>query len=120
MALNYDKTGKIFSGPAPEDVVSGQAILLGVVAVAIAQGDALEGEMCSFAIEGVWEVPSEGPAHDVGQPMTFNAATGAFSIDAGASGDLENAAMSFSPGGGGADTVLVKINTHLGDFVETP
>lgn len=116
MAVNYDLSGNSWSGPAPEDVVSGQAVMFGPQ-VGIAQSDALEDEIVTFVLAGVWEVPSEGDAHDVGQPLNFSTSTGAFYAGVAAAGDWANAAMSFSPGGGSLSTVHAKINTHLSEFV---
>ena len=115
MSKNYDRSGFWFDGPAPEDVVSGQGIMLGCQ-IAVAQTDALEGELCSFSLSGVWALPSQGDAHDVGQPLNFDTGTGALYAGNAESGDWANVAMSFSPGGGSADIVEAKINTHLGEF----
>ena len=119
MAVNYDLSGNSWSGPAPEDVVSGQAVMFGPQ-VGIAQTDALEGEQVTFSLVGVWTVPSEGDAHDVGQPLNFSTSTGAFYSGDPASEDWANVAMSFSPGGGALSTVEAKINTHLSEFVAAP
>lgn len=116
MAVNYDLSGNSWMGPSPEDVVSGQAVMFGPQ-VGIAQTDALEGEQVTFVLVGVWEVPSEGDAHLVGQPLNFSMVTGAFYEGTPAAGDWANVAMSFSPGGGTLDTVHAKINTHLSEFV---
>ena len=107
----YDKSGNSWEGPAPEDVVSGQAIMLGVQ-LAIAAQDALEGEMCTFSLAGVFEVPSSGDAHDVGQPLHRADADGTLYAGTPEAGDWANVAMSFSPGGGPLSIVSAKINTH--------
>lgn len=119
MATNYDKSGNIWNGPAPEDVVSGQAVAFGEVGVGIAQVDALEGENAAFSLAGVWEVPYTGTPVTVGQPMNFIAATGEFTVDdVVATGDLIGVGMSFSPSAD--DLIQVKINTHLAEFVPAP
>ena len=111
MATNYDKSGDVWNGPAPEDVDSGQAIAFGDVGVGISLTDALAGDTCVLALTGVWEVPFSGSAATVGQVLNLNVTTGEFSADSVPTGGINGAGIAFSDSADG--TVRVKINAHI-------
>lgn len=110
MATNYKNSGDVVSVPALEDVVSGQAVSIGSL-VGIAMFDALTGELCTFALKGVWEVPHTGAAIAVGVPLSFDPATGEFSGSPAAVDSFDNAAVSFSVPADGL--VYASINIHF-------
>lgn len=73
---NFIQKGAVVSIPAPRNVVSGELVVVGVLA-GVAQHDALSGATVEIATEGVFELPkTSAQAWTVGAAIYATPATG--------------------------------------------
>jgi len=108
MAKNYIESGDKISAAAPSGAVSGQGELLGASLIGVALSTpAATGDVISFGIEGVYELPK--PTADVmavGAKVNWDNTAKEFQL---ATSDLDGCGTVYEAAGSGILVVKVKL-----------
>jgi len=111
MAKNFIQNGTAIETTVTADIASGTPMPIGNL-LGIAIKDLNANELGAFAVEGVFELPKDGGAINVGDAVAFDVSAGVIvaASDTLAAGDLANCGVAFTESAAGAGTVHVKIN----------
>lgn len=106
---NSHSRGDHITYVAPANIVSGQALALGVLLV-VSITDVASGASGAGAVEGVFALPKLASAEVAqGDSLIWDVSEGEFIVASAAAGDLVGCAVAVAAAGAGAETVLAKL-----------
>ena len=109
---NYVQEGDRISFPAPANVTSGVAIVVGSI-LCVPTHDAASGQTATFQVEDVVSLPKLSTAViGVGARLIWDKTAGQFKLTGAASGDLLNAAYAIEAAGNGTTTVKAALTNE--------
>lgn len=116
MATNFQQPGEVIKYTAAATHSSGDPIVIGEQ-IGIALNDAVNGDVISVAMEGVFVVPKVSAAViAIGESVIWDASAGAFDDNAAtpAAGDVSGCCVAWAAGAATTTTIAVKLNVGVG------
>lgn len=111
---NSHFSGDTWQIPAPRDLKSGVAVVIGSV-LAIPVTDAASGELVALQVERAFVLPKLAAAEiAAGTKLHWDVAAAQFVLTGTDAGDLENCAVAVEAAGAGTSTVLAKLLPGVG------